>query len=136
VSDRRARSGTTIPGVEDRQPRRIDKPWGHELWWAETDAYAGKLLHVDAGQRLSLQFHRLKDETSYVLSGRLLLVRGASADDLREEEIGPGFSWRVEPGMVHTIEAIEDSVVIEVSTPHLDDVVRLEDRYGRADPDG
>lgn len=111
----------------------MEKPWGEEIWWAQTDAYAGKLLHVQAGHRLSLQLHREKDESSYVLSGRLRLTRGASAEDLREEEIGPGFTWRVEPGTVHSIEAIEDSVVLEVSTPHLDDVVRLEDRYGRSD---
>jgi mannose-6-phosphate isomerase-like protein (cupin superfamily) len=118
--------------MTDQNPKRVEKPWGHELWWAETDAYAGKLLYVTAGHRLSLQFHRSKDESSYVLSGRLLLTRGPSADDLDEEEIGPGFAWRVAPGTVHTIEAIEDSVVLEVSTPHLDDVVRLEDRYGRS----
>lgn len=112
----------------------MEKPWGHEVWWAQTDAYAGKLLHVKAGHRLSLQLHREKDESSYVLSGRLLLTRGASAESLREEEIGPGFAWHVEPGTVHSIEAIEDSVVLEVSTPHLDDVVRLEDRYGRSSP--
>ncbi len=111
--------------------KRVDKPWGHEEWWADTGAYAGKFLHVKAGHRLSLQLHREKDESSCVLSGRLLLVRGSGIDDLSEEEIGPGFAWRVEPGIVHTIEAIEDSVVVEVSTPHLDDVVRLEDRYGR-----
>jgi mannose-6-phosphate isomerase len=119
--------------VEARKPHRVEKPWGHEVWWAQTDAYAGKLLHVTAGHRLSLQYHRQKDESSYVLSGRLRLSRGDSAEDLREEEVGPGFAWRVRPGTVHTIEAIEDSVVLEVSTPHLDDVVRLEDRYGRSD---
>lgn len=78
--------------------------------------------------------HREKDETSYLLSGRLLLLtRGPSSDELATDEIGPGFTWRVEPGTVHTIEALEDSVVIEVSTPEVDDVVRLEDRYGRED---
>ncbi len=118
----------------DREPLRVDKPWGYELWWAQADAYAGKLLHVNAGHRLSLQFHRQKDESSYVLSGRLRLVRGTSAEDLSEEEVGPGFAWRARPGVIHSIEAIVDSVVIEVSTPHLDDVVRLEDRYGRSDP--
>ena len=113
----------------------MEKPWGHEIWWAQTDAYAGKLLHVKAGHGLSLQLHREKDESSCVLSGRLLLTRGRSAAEVRTEEIGPGFAWRVEPGTVHSIEAIEDSVVVEVSTPQLDDVVRLQDRYGRSDPE-
>ena len=121
--------------VQDQEPRRVDKPWGHEIWWANTDLYAGKLLHVDAGQKLSLQLHREKDETSYLLSGRLRLTRGPSSVALKEQEIGPGHAWRVEPGTVHTIEAMEDSVVLEVSTPHLDDVVRLQDRYGRATAD-
>ena len=115
------------------QPQRVEKPWGYELWWAETPHYAGKILHVDAGHRLSLQMHREKDESSYLLSGRLRLTRGPSAEDLTTEEIGAGFTWRVEPGTVHTIEALEDSDVLEVSTPHLDDVVRLQDRYGRED---
>jgi mannose-6-phosphate isomerase-like protein (cupin superfamily) len=117
--------------VDEHEPRRVEKPWGHEVWWAATDAYAGKLLHVGGGHELSLQMHREKDESSYVLSGRLRLTRGADADHLTEEEIGPGFSWRVEPGTVHSIAALEDSVVLEVSTPHLDDVVRLSDPYGR-----
>lgn len=119
--------------MSDGEPRRVEKPWGHELWWAQTDAYAGKLLYVSEGHKLSLQLHREKDESSYLLSGRLRLTRGPSTEELGEIEIGPGFSWRVEPGIVHTIEAIEDAVVLEVSTPHLDDVVRLEDRYGRSD---
>lgn len=114
------------------ESQRVEKPWGHEVWWAHTDDYAGKLLHVDAGHRLSLQMHREKDETSYVLSGRLRLTRGPSEDELEQREIGPGFTWRVEPGTVHSIEALEDSVVLEVSTPHLDDVVRLQDPYGRS----
>jgi mannose-6-phosphate isomerase len=114
------------------EPRRVEKPWGHELWWAQTPDYAGKLLYVEAGHQLSLQLHREKDETSYLLSGRLLLTRGPAVEELEREEIGSGYTWRVEPGTVHSIEAIEDSVVLEVSTPHLDDVVRLQDRYQRA----
>jgi mannose-6-phosphate isomerase-like protein (cupin superfamily) len=113
------------------QPRHVEKPWGYEIWWAQNEHYAGKLLHVEAGHRLSLQLHREKDETSYLLSGRLRLTRGPSAEGLTSEEIGPGFSWRIEPGVVHTIEALEDSVVLEASTPQVDDVVRLQDRYGR-----
>jgi mannose-6-phosphate isomerase-like protein (cupin superfamily) len=112
-------------------PRRVDKPWGYELWYALTDRYAGKILHVDAGHRLSLQYHDEKDESSYLLSGRLKLVKGSSADDLTETEIGPGHVWRNRPGEIHTIEAIEDADVLEVSTPQLDDVVRLSDSYGR-----
>ncbi len=123
---------SSVPEPE-QDPRRIEKPWGYELWWAETPHYAGKILHVDAGQSLSLQMHREKDESSYVLCGRLLLTRGPSAEELTTEEVGPDFAWRVEPGTVHAIEALEDSDVLEVSTPQLDDVVRLRDRYGRED---
>lgn len=93
--------------------------------------YAGKLLVVNAGQALSLQYHREKDETSYLLSGRLRLIQGPDTETLSELEIEPGQAWRNEPGTVHSIEALEDSVVLEVSTPHLDDVVRMHDRYGR-----
>jgi mannose-6-phosphate isomerase-like protein (cupin superfamily) len=117
--------------VPTPEPQRVEKPWGHEIWWAQTPHYVGKFLHVDTGQALSLQFHRRKDESSYVVSGRLLLTRGPSVDELTTEAIGPGFAWRAEPGTVHSIEAIEDSVVVEISTPEVDDVVRLEDRYGR-----
>ncbi|MBW8060260.1 MAG: cupin [Solirubrobacterales bacterium] len=113
-------------------PRRVDKPWGHELWFAHTDRYAGKILHVKAGHRLSAQYHDRKDETSYLLSGRLRLSRGPSADSLLTTELVAGAVWRNEPGQVHSIEALEDAVVIEVSTPELDDVVRLADDYGRA----
>lgn len=119
-----------VPAGSDRQ-HRVDKPWGHEVWWAQTEHYAGKLLVVEAGHRLSVQYHREKDETSYLLSGRLLVAQGESADALEERVLLPGCSWRNRPGVVHTIEALEDSTVLEVSTPHLDDVVRLEDRYGR-----
>jgi mannose-6-phosphate isomerase len=119
-----------VPAGSDPQ-ERVEKPWGHEVWWANTDHYAGKLLVVDAGQKLSVQMHREKDETSYLLSGRMRLWQGPSAEELEERIVEPGASWRNEPGVVHTIEAIEDSTVLEVSTPQLDDVVRLSDRYGR-----
>jgi mannose-6-phosphate isomerase len=119
-----------VPAGSDPQ-QRVEKPWGHEVWWADTDHYAGKLLIVKAGQKLSVQVHREKDETSYLLEGRMKLWQGPSAEELTEREIGPGTSWRNEPGVVHTIEAIEDSTVLEVSTPQLDDVIRLSDRYGR-----
>ena len=112
-------------------PRRVDKPWGYEIWWAVTDQYVGKILHVNRGHRLSLQYHELKDETSYVLSGRLILVQGDSPDSLSEQVVSVGDVWRNRPGTIHTIEALEDSDVLEASTPHLEDVVRISDNYGR-----
>lgn len=115
----------------DELPRRVEKPWGHELWFAQTDRYAGKLLYIEAGHRLSVQYHEAKDESSYLLSGRMLLSQGEDADRLASSEIQAGAVWRNEPGVVHTVEALEDSVVVEVSTPEVDDIVRLADRYGR-----
>lgn len=122
--------GVQVPEGSEPQSR-VEKPWGHEIWWAHTDKYAGKILFVEAGHRLSIQMHHQKDETSYLLSGKLLLLQGPSENQLTEREIGPGTSWRNEPGLVHAIEAIEDATVFEVSTPELDDVVRFSDRYGR-----
>jgi mannose-6-phosphate isomerase len=112
-------------------PHRVEKPWGYEIWYGVTDQYVGKILHVDAGHRLSLQYHEHKDESNYLLSGKLKLIKGASADALIETEVGPGHVWRNLPGEIHTIEAVEDADVLEVSTSHLDDVVRLQDNYGR-----
>lgn len=120
--------------MEERLPREVSKPWGSELWFAQTDRYAGKILRVRAGCRLSVQFHEEKDETSYVLSGRVVVSQGDSADQLTARELGPGESWRNQPRIVHTLEAVEDTEIIEVSTPQLEDVVRLEDRYGRVPP--
>lgn len=112
-------------------PKKIEKPWGHEVWYAHTDRYAGKIIVVETGHRLSLQYHEHKDETSYLLSGRLKLWQGDTADSLVEREVGPGEAWRNRTGLVHMIEAIETATVLEVSTPELDDVVRLQDSYGR-----
>jgi mannose-6-phosphate isomerase len=119
--------------MEESLPREVSKPWGSELWFAHTDRYAGKILRVRAGCRLSVQFHREKDETSYVLSGRVIVSQGDgdSAETMTTQELGPGDSWRNAPLVVHTLEAVEDAEIIEVSTPQLEDVVRLEDRYGR-----
>jgi mannose-6-phosphate isomerase len=123
-------TGLEAFGVE---PERIEKPWGYELVWAVTDKYCGKVLFVRAGEQLSLQFHRVKDETIYVHEGRIELEIGALGDPILHSEIvGPGSAFRIEPGVVHRWRALEDSLVLEVSTPMLDDVVRLEDRYGRA----
>ncbi len=111
---------------------RIEKPWGHELVWARTERYVGKILHVNAGEALSLQYHREKDETLYVLAGSMRLWLGPSADELEERVMEEGDSVRIVPGTVHRMEAVSDVDVLEASTPELDDVVRLEDRYGRA----
>jgi mannose-6-phosphate isomerase len=113
--------------------RRVDKPWGLELIWVETDRYVGKVLFVRAGESLSLQFHRVKDEAWYVQSGRAKIELGKVGEAVLSEEIvaAPAY-FRFEPGTVHRVTALKDTVIIEVSTPELDDVVRLEDRYGRA----
>jgi mannose-6-phosphate isomerase len=110
----------------------IDKPWGHELIWAKTSLYVGKILHVRADEALSLQYHRVKDETIMVLTGRLMFEFFAEGEGPRSRELLPGEPFHVVPGLRHRMTAIEDTDVLEVSTPELDDVVRLEDRYGRA----
>lgn len=112
-------------------PTRIDKPWGYELIWASTSSYVGKVLHVEAGETLSLQYHEVKDETMHVFRGRVRLEVGPSADALEMVELGPGEGIHLPPGTVHRLEALETADVLEASTPHLDDLVRLEDRYGR-----
>jgi mannose-6-phosphate isomerase len=112
-------------------PRRVDKPWGHELIWAETDLYVGKLLHVKGGQSLSLQYHEHKDETIHLLRGEMVFLAGPSVEELTPVELLQGQSYRLEPGTVHRMQAITDVDILEASTPHLDDVVRLQDRYGR-----
>ena len=110
--------------------KRVEKPWGYELIWAHTERYVGKVLHINAGHKLSLQFHRVKDETIHLFQGRLLLVVDEGAG-LIERELKPGESYRVKPGTVHRMIALADCDVLEASTPELDDVVRLEDSYGR-----
>jgi mannose-6-phosphate isomerase len=114
------------------EPRRVEKPWGYELIWALTERYCGKVLFVRAGESLSLQFHHEKDESWLVQDGRAKLELGAAGESvLKEEVVGPGASFRFRPGTVHRVTAIEDTTILEVSTPQLDDVVRLEDAYGR-----
>ena len=113
----------------------VDKPWGHELIWAKTERYVGKILHIKAGEALSLQYHRVKDETIMVLSGRLSFEFFAEDEDPAKptvRELGPREPFHIAPGLRHRMVAIEDTDVLEVSTTELDDVVRLEDRYGRA----
>jgi mannose-6-phosphate isomerase-like protein (cupin superfamily) len=115
-----------------RQPQRVDKPWGYELIWAKTDRYVGKILHIDAGQALSYQFHRVKEETIYVLRGRLTLHVAHGDEPPREMELAEGEVFHITPGLRHRFEAKQDVDLLETSTTELDDVVRLEDRYGRA----
>ena len=110
--------------------RRVDKPWGHELIWAETARYVGKILHIRAGQRLSRQYHRVKEETLMVQGGELDLEIG-SAEALETRRMKAGDVFHVVPGTIHRMIGVTDVDVLEVSTPELDDVVRLEDVYGR-----
>lgn len=114
--------------------KRVEKPWGYEIWWALTERYVGKILHVNKGASLSLQYHNVKDETILVQTGRLLFeTRGKDeAGELRRMEMGPGDVFRIMPGTLHRMTGLEDCDLVEVSTPEIDDVVRLEDRYGRA----
>ena len=108
--------------------RKVEKPWGHEIIWAETTYYVGKLLHINAGHRLSLQYHKVEEETVYVLSGTLYVYDSAG----NTTKLLPGERFHVVPGQIHRFGANESAVeIMEVSTPHLDDVVRLEDDYKR-----
>jgi mannose-6-phosphate isomerase-like protein (cupin superfamily) len=111
--------------------RRVEKPWGFELVWAHTDRYAGKLLVIRAGKRLSLQYHERKDESIYVLRGRMALHLADEGGELRVHELGPGDHCRIPAGRTHRFEALEDVELVEVSTPELDDVVRVADDFGR-----
>jgi len=113
------------------RPEHVPKPWGHETIWARTDRYVGKILHVRAGESLSLQYHRVKEETMRVLAGVVSLEVGSDDGPRRTIRLGPGDGWHLPPGTRHRVTAIEEADVLEVSTPELDDVVRLEDRYGR-----
>ena len=115
--------------------RKVEKPWGYELIWALTDDYCGKILFVEAGHSLSLQFHRVKDEAWLIHSGRAKIEMGNPGDKTPNTEVvGPGAAFRMRPGTIHRVTAVEDTTIIEVSTPHLEDVVRLEDNYGRIEP--
>jgi mannose-6-phosphate isomerase-like protein (cupin superfamily) len=110
----------------------VHKPWGHEVIWAHTDRYVGKVLHINAGHALSVQYHERKDETVYLLSGELIYwVKLDGDDELRDMKLKVGDAFRITPGTVHYMEAVTDCDVLEASTPDLDDVVRLSDRYGR-----
>ena len=112
--------------------RFVPKPWGHEIIWAHTDRYVGKILHVNAGQALSVQYHNRKDETVYLLSGEMIYwVKLDGSEELKDMKLKVGEAFRITPGTIHYMEAVTDCDVLEASTPDLDDVVRLSDRYGR-----
>lgn len=131
------RGETSVNGGAARsgrvEVRTVPKPWGHETIWASTDRYVGKILHIKAGHALSIQYHNVKDETVHLLSGEIIyrVQNGPGEDDLEDVRLRPGESFRIAPHTIHQMEAVTDCDVLEASTPHLDDVVRLQDRYGR-----
>jgi mannose-6-phosphate isomerase-like protein (cupin superfamily) len=128
-----APQGTTQPDEAmsgRRDVRTVPKPWGHETIWAHTDRYVGKILHIKAGHALSVQYHERKDETVYLLSGEMI-YRVQQEGELRDVRLRVGEAFRITPGTIHQMEAVTDCDVLEASTPELDDVVRLSDRYGR-----
>jgi len=120
------------PGVSD-VPYRVEKPWGHEIIWAKADRYVGKILHIEPGHVLSLQYHNKKDESIYVLSGEIIL-RIQQGDTLTERRVSQGEAFHIPPKQIHQFEAVIVTDLLEASTPELDDVVRLKDRYGRVPP--
>ena len=112
--------------------RHVPKPWGHETIWAQSDRYAGKILHINAGHELSVQYHNRKDETVYLLSGEIVYRVQREGDDVLDDmHLKVGESFRITPGTIHQMIALTDCDVLEVSTPEIDDVVRLSDKYGR-----
>ncbi len=116
-------------------PHRVVKPWGFELIWGQTEEYVGKVLHINAGESLSLQYHEVKDETIFLYSGQMRFWAGSSLETLEEVTLVEGEAFRVVPGTIHRMQAVTDCDVMEASTNHLDDVVRMDDRYGRVPGD-
>src|SRR5438067_12733918 len=130
-SRRSSASGGRVE-VRDSEKTRVDKPWGHEIRWASTDRYLGKILHVNKGEALSLQYHERKDECILIVKGAIDFEHGRGAE-LKKERMKVGDTVHITPGTRHRMTAIEDTDIFEVSTPEIEDVVRLEDRYGRVD---
>jgi len=127
------RDRAVVPEAEARVsgvPYRVEKPWGYELIWAKADRYVGKILHIEPGHVLSLQYHNKKDESIYVLSGEIIL-RIQEGETLRERRVRAGEAFHIPPKQIHQFEAVSVTDLLEASTPELDDVVRLKDRYGR-----
>ena len=123
---------STRNNMEIEKAKRVDKPWGYELIYAVTEAYVGKILFIKKGERLSLQYHREKDETIYIYQGQIELQVGLKEDGLSVEVLSEGDAIRLKPLVLHRMKALVDTFILEVSTPQLKDVVRLEDDYGRA----
>jgi mannose-6-phosphate isomerase len=121
-----------VPEIKRADAARVEKPWGYEIRWAVTDRYLGKILHVNKGEALSLQYHERKDEYQYVVSGSADIEIGGPDGVLTTYRMVAGDTLHIRPGTRHRITAVEDTDIFEVSTPEGDDVVRLEDRYGRA----
>ncbi len=119
-------------GVHRAGDTKVEKPWGYEIRWAVTPRYVGKIIHVSRGEALSLQYHERKDECIYLLSGDLQLELEDEHGELRTHRMSPGDTVRIRPGRRHRMTALEDSDIFEVSSPEIEDVVRLEDRYGRS----
>jgi mannose-6-phosphate isomerase len=119
------------PGSGPVRVVKVPKPWGHETIWAQSDRYVGKILHINAGHELSVQYHNKKDETVHLLSGEIV-YRVKNGDTLEDIQLKVGESFRITPGIVHQMVAVTDCDVLEVSTPEVDDIVRLSDKYGRA----
>jgi mannose-6-phosphate isomerase len=117
--------------VKRADETRVDKPWGYEIRWAITDRYLGKILHVNKGEALSLQYHERKDECILIVNGAIEFEHGSGDHGLDKEQMKVGDTVRITPGMRHRMTALEDTDIFEVSTPEIEDVVRLEDRYGR-----
>jgi mannose-6-phosphate isomerase len=113
------------------EPKRVEKPWGYELIYAHTDDYVGKVIHINAGHQLSLQYHDNKDETIFVMNGAMDYEFEGPDGEMKRMRMDKGKTYHTRPGQKHRMIAVEDTDVLEVSTPHLDDVVRLEDKYGR-----
>jgi len=135
--DKRKRAGATVrkrtsnPGSGRVKVVKVPKPWGHETIWAQSDRYVGKILHINAGHELSVQYHNKKDETVYLLSGEMAYRVQNDDEPLEDVHLKKGESFRNTPGTIHQMVALTDCDVLEVSTPEVDDVVRLSDRYGR-----
>ena len=124
------RGATSASGRVD--VTRVAKPWGHETIWARSERYVGKILHINAGHELSVQYHNTKDETVYLLSGEIVYrVQQDGEDTLDDVQLRIGESFRITPGTIHQMVALTDCDVLEVSTPEIDDIVRLSDKYGR-----